>query len=57
MSARVLIREGHTFNRKEYLLRHAMGANAAVWIDSAIVAAFMFAAPQGMGIINNKEAV
>lgn len=34
-----------------------MGANAAVWIDSVIVVAFMFSAPQGMGIIINKEAV
>jgi len=33
-----------------------MGANAAVWIDAAIVA-FMFSAPQVMGIIINKEAV
>ena len=51
MSARVVMREGQKYNKKNYLLMHAMGANAGGQIGSVIAAAVMLSALKGMGII------
>ncbi|MCK9392845.1 MAG: sodium ion-translocating decarboxylase subunit beta [Syntrophales bacterium] len=51
MSARVVMKEGQKYNKKNYLLMHAMGANAAGQIGSVIAAAVMLSVLKGMGII------
>ncbi len=51
MSARVVQVEGQKYNKKNYLLMHAMSANAAGQIGSVIAAAVMLSVLQGMGII------
>ena len=50
MSARVVQVEGQKYNRKSYLLMHAMGANAGGQIGSVIAAAVMLSVLNGMGI-------
>ncbi len=51
MSARVVQVEGQKYNKKNYLLMHAMSANAGGQIGSVIAAAVMLSVLQGMGII------
>jgi oxaloacetate decarboxylase beta subunit len=51
MSARVVQAEGQKYNKKNYLLMHAMSANAGGQIGSVIAAAVMLSVLQGMGII------
>ena len=52
MSARVVQVEGQKYNKKSYLLMHAMSANAGGQIGSVIAAAVMLSVLQGMGIIS-----
>ena len=51
MAARVVQKEGQKWNKKSYLLMHAMGANAGGQIGSVIAAAVMLSVLAGMGII------
>lgn len=51
MSARVVQVEGQKYNKKSYLLMHAMSANAGGQIGSVIAAAIMLSVLAGMGII------
>lgn len=51
MSARVVQVEGQRYNKKNYLLMHAMSANAGGQIGSVIAAAVMLSVLQGMGIV------
>jgi oxaloacetate decarboxylase beta subunit len=51
MAARVVQREGQKWNKKSYLLMHAMGANAGGQVGSVIAAAVMLSVLAGMGII------
>ena len=51
MAARVVAKEGNKFNKKSYLLMHAMGANAGGQIGSVIAAAVMLSVLAGMGVI------
>ena len=51
MSARVVQVEGQKYNKKNYLLMHAMSANAGGQIGSVIAAAVMLSVLRGMGII------
>jgi oxaloacetate decarboxylase beta subunit len=51
MAARVAQKEGQKYNKKNYLLMHAMGANAGGQIGSVIAAAVMLSVLTGMGII------
>lgn len=51
MAARVVQREGQKYNKKSYLLMHAMGANAGGQVGSVIAAAVMLSVLSGMGII------
>ena len=51
MAARVVAKEGNKYNKKSYLLMHAMGANAGGQIGSVIAAAVMLSVLAGMGII------
>ena len=51
MSARVVQKEGFKYNRKNYLLMHAMGANAGGQVGSVLAAAVMLSVLKGMGII------
>jgi sodium ion-translocating decarboxylase beta subunit len=51
MAARVAQREGQKYNKKSYLLMHAMGANAGGQVGSVIAAAVMLSVLTGMGII------
>ncbi len=51
MSARVVMKEGQKYNKKNYLLMHAMGANAGGQVGSVIAAAVMLSVLKGMGII------
>jgi oxaloacetate decarboxylase beta subunit len=41
MSARVVQKEGQRYNKKNYLLMHAMGANAGGQVGSVMAAAVM----------------
>lgn len=50
MSARVVQVEGQRYNKKSYLLMHAMSANAGGQIGSVIAAAVMLSVLRGMGI-------
>jgi sodium ion-translocating decarboxylase beta subunit len=52
MAARVVQREGIKYNKKSYLLMHAMGANAGGQVGSVIAAAVMLSVLAGMGIIS-----
>lgn len=51
MAARVAQREGQRYNKKNYLLMHAMSANAAGQIGSIVAAAVMLSVLAGMGIV------
>ena len=51
MSARVVQAEGQKYNKKSYLLMHAMSANAGGQIGSVIAAAVMLSVLKGMGIV------
>ena len=51
MSARVVQAQGQKYNKKNYLLMHAMSANAGGQIGSVIAAAVMLSVLQGMGIV------
>ena len=51
MSARVVQVEGQKYNKKSYLLMHAMSANAGGQIGSIIAAAVMLSVLRGMGIV------
>jgi Na+-transporting methylmalonyl-CoA/oxaloacetate decarboxylase beta subunit len=51
MAARVVQKEGSKWNKKSYLLMHAMGANAGGQVGSVIAAAVMLSVLAGMGII------
>jgi len=51
MSARVVQVEGQRYNKKSYLLMHAMSANAGGQIGSVIAAAVMLSVLKGMGIV------
>lgn len=51
MSARVVQAQGQRYNKKNYLLMHAMSANAGGQIGSVIAAAVMLSVLQGMGIV------
>ena len=51
MSARVVQAEGQKYNKKSYLLMHAMSANAGGQIGSVIAAAVMLSVLKGLGIV------
>lgn len=51
MSARVVQVVGQKYNKKNYLLMHAMSANAGGQIGSIIAAAVMLSVLKGMGIV------
>lgn len=51
MSARVVQVQGQKYNKKSYLLMHAMSANAGGQIGSVIAAAVMLSVLKGMGIV------
>jgi len=51
MAARVVQREGQRYNRRNYLLMHAMGANTGGQVGSVIAAAVMLSVINGMGIV------
>jgi carboxybiotin decarboxylase len=51
MSARVVQAEGQKYNKRSYLLMHAMSANAGGQIGSVIAAAVMLSVLTGMGIV------
>jgi sodium ion-translocating decarboxylase beta subunit len=51
MAARVAQREGQKYNRMNYLLMHAMGANAGGQVGSVIAAAVMLSVLGGMKLI------
>jgi sodium ion-translocating decarboxylase beta subunit len=50
MSARVVQVEGQKYNKKNYLLMHAMSANAGGQMGSIIAAAVMLSVLKGMGL-------
>jgi len=52
MAARVVQKVGQKYNKKSYLLMHAMGANAGGQVGSVIAAAVMLSVLSGMGIIH-----
>jgi sodium ion-translocating decarboxylase beta subunit len=51
MSARVVQKVGQKYNKKSYLLMHAMGANAGGQVGSVMAAAVMLSVLKGMGVI------
>jgi oxaloacetate decarboxylase beta subunit len=51
MAARVVQKEGLKYNKRSYLLMHAMGANAGGQIGSVVAAAVMLSILKGMGLI------
>ncbi len=51
MAARVAQAQGQKYNKKNYLLMHAMSANAGGQIGSVIAAAVMLSVLKGMGIV------
>ena len=51
MAARVVQVQGQKYNKKSYLLMHAMSANAGGQIGSVIAAAVMLSVLKGMGIV------
>ena len=50
MAARVVQVEGQRYNRRNYLLMHAMGANTGGQLGSVMAAAIMLAVITGLGI-------
>ncbi|MDY6842900.1 MAG: sodium ion-translocating decarboxylase subunit beta [Thermodesulfobacteriota bacterium] len=50
MSARVVQIEGHKYNKRSYLLMHAMGANTGGQVGSVMAAAILLSVLKGMGI-------
>ena len=50
MAARVVQTEGQKYNRKNYLLMHAMGANTGGQIGSVMAAAIMLSVVNGLGL-------
>ncbi len=51
MAARVVQKEGQRYNRKNYLLMHAMAANTGGQLGSIMAAAVMLATLAGLGIV------
>src|SRR4030042_1307626 len=51
MAARVCQVQGQRYDKRNYLLMHAMGANTGGQIGSVMAAAIMLAVLKGMGII------
>ncbi len=51
MSARVVQKEGQKYNKRSFLLMHAMGANAGGQIGSVMAAAVMLSVLKAMGVI------
>jgi oxaloacetate decarboxylase beta subunit len=51
MAARVVQKEGQKYNKYNFLLMHAIGANTGGQVGSVIAAAIMLSALQGMGLI------
>ena len=51
MAARVVQKEGQKYNKQNYLLMHAMGANTGGQVGSVMAAAVMLSVLKGMGII------
>jgi sodium ion-translocating decarboxylase beta subunit len=51
MAARVVQREGQKYNKFNFLLMHAVGANTGGQVGSVMAAAIMLSMLQGMGII------
>jgi sodium ion-translocating decarboxylase beta subunit len=51
MSARVVQKEGQKYNKRSFLLMHAMGANAGGQVGSVMAAAVMLSVLKGMGVI------
>jgi len=51
MSARVVQKEGQKYDKKNYLLMHAMGANTGGQVGSVLAAAVMLSVLKGMGVI------
>ena len=51
MSARVVQKEGQKYNKKNYLLMHAMGANTGGQVGSVLAAAVMLSILKGLGVI------
>jgi oxaloacetate decarboxylase beta subunit len=50
MAARVVQVEGQRYNRRNYLLMHAMGANTGGQLGSVMAASIMLAVITGLGI-------
>ena len=50
MAARVVQIEGQRYNKKNYLLMHAMGANTGGQIGSVMAAAIMLSVVKGLGL-------
>jgi oxaloacetate decarboxylase beta subunit len=51
MAARVVQREGKKYNKFNFLLMHAVGANTGGQVGSVMAAAIMLSVLQGMGIL------
>jgi oxaloacetate decarboxylase beta subunit len=51
MSARVVQKEGQKYDKKNFLLMHAMGANTGGQVGSVLAAAVMLSVLKGMGVI------
>lgn len=51
MAARVAQKEGQKYNKRSFLLMHAMGANAGGQVGSVMAAAVMLSVLRGMGVI------
>ena len=51
MAARVVQVQGQRYDRQNYLLMHAMGANTGGQIGSVMAAAVMLSVLKGMGLI------
>jgi Na+-transporting methylmalonyl-CoA/oxaloacetate decarboxylase beta subunit len=50
MAARVVQIDGQRYNKKNYLLMHAMGANTGGQIGSVMAAAIMLSVVKGLGL-------
>jgi oxaloacetate decarboxylase beta subunit len=51
MAARVVQKEGQKYNKLNFLLMHAVGANTGGQVGSVMAAAIMLSVLHGMGII------
>jgi oxaloacetate decarboxylase beta subunit len=51
MAARVVQLEGQRYNKKNYLLMHAMGANTGGQIGSVMAAAIMLSIVKALGVV------